>query len=81
MINDRKTVNPWNLVVQFAEDITRSVPITNINLKKTWKLLLRERSTRIPLEPLDMIDRKDKLTLLWVTFEENHELGHSLNTC
>ena len=42
-----------------------------INLKKTWELLLKGRSTRIPPEPLDIIDRKDKLNLLEVTFEEN----------
>ena len=42
-----------------------------INLKKTWELLLRGRSTRIHPEPLDIIERKDKLTLLDVIFEEN----------
>ena len=42
-----------------------------INLKKTWELLLRGRSTRIPPEPLDIIERKDMLTLLGVTFKEN----------
>ena len=40
-----------------------------INLKKTWELLLRERGTGIPPEPLDIIDRNDKLNLLGVTFE------------
>ena len=42
-----------------------------INLKKTWELLLRGRGTRIPPEPLDIIDRNDKLNLLGVTFAEN----------
>ena len=42
-----------------------------INLKKTWQLLLRGRGTRIPPEPLDIIDCNDKLNLLGVTFEKN----------
>ena len=42
-----------------------------INLKKTWQLLLRGKGARIPPEPLDIIDRNDKLNLLGVTFEEN----------
>ena len=42
-----------------------------INLKKTWQLLLRGRGTRIPPEPLDIIDGNDKLNLLGVTFEKN----------
>lgn len=33
----------------------------NFNLKKTWELLLRWRTTRTLPDPLAVIDRKDKL--------------------
>ena len=42
-----------------------------INLKKTWELLLRGRSIRFLPEPLDIIERKDKLTLLGIPLEEH----------
>ena len=39
-----------------------------VNLTKTWELLLREKTTRTPPEPLEIIGRKKKLKLLGVTF-------------
>ena len=50
-----------------------------INLKKTWELLLKGRSTRIPPEPLDIIDRKDKLTLLGVTMNWDTQFEYFLS--
>ena len=44
----------------------------NINFKKTWELLLRGKTTRIPPDPLATIERKNKLKLLGVT------LGYTL---
>ena len=41
-----------------------------VNLTKTWELLLREKTTRTPPEPLEIIGRKEKLKLLGVTFEQ-----------
>ena len=41
-----------------------------VNLTKTWELLLRGKSTRMPPEPLEIIGRKEKLKLLGVTFEQ-----------
>ena len=92
------------MLVKFADDITRIVPITargsseddssvdvqsfirradknrmTINLKKTWELLLRRRSTRIPPEPLGIIDRKDKLTLLGVTMNWDTQFEYLLS--
>ena len=50
-----------------------------INLKKTWELLLRGRSTRVPPEPLGIIDRKDKLTLLGVTMNWDTQFEYLLS--
>lgn len=41
-----------------------------VNLTKTWELLLRGITTKMPPEPLEIIGRKDKLKLLGVTFEQ-----------
>ena len=41
-----------------------------VNLTKTWELLLRGKTTRTPPEPLEIIGRKEKLKLLGVTFEQ-----------
>ena len=41
-----------------------------VNLTKTWELLLREKTTRTPPEPMEIIRRKEKLKLLSVTFEQ-----------
>ena len=41
-----------------------------VNLTKKWELLLREKTTRTPPEPLEIIGRKEKLKLLGVTFEQ-----------
>ena len=41
-----------------------------VNLTNTWELLLRRKTTRTPLEPLEIIGRKEKLKLLSVTFEQ-----------
>ena len=41
-----------------------------VNLKKTWELLLRGKTTRTPPEPLEIIESKEKLKLLGVTFEQ-----------
>ena len=37
-----------------------------VNLTKTWELLLRGKTTRTPPEPLEIIGRKEKLKLLGV---------------
>ena len=41
-----------------------------VNLTKTWELLLRGKTSRMPPEPLEIIGRKEKLKLLGVTFEQ-----------
>ena len=41
-----------------------------VNLTKTWELLLRGKTTRTPPKPLEIIGRKEKLKLLGVTFEQ-----------
>ena len=41
-----------------------------VNLTKTWELLLRGKTTRTPPEPLENIERKEKLKLLGATFEQ-----------
>ena len=41
-----------------------------VNLTKTSELLLREKTIRMPPEPLEIIGRKEKLKLLGVTFEQ-----------
>lgn len=40
-------------------------------LLKKWELLVSGKSTKIPPEALDFIERNDKLNLLGVTFAEN----------
>ena len=41
-----------------------------LNLSKTWELLLKGRTSLLPPIPLTMVQRKQKLRLLGVTFEE-----------
>ena len=41
-----------------------------VNLTKIWELLLRGQTTRTLSEPLENIERKEKLKLLGVTFEQ-----------
>ena len=41
-----------------------------VNLTKTWELLLRGKTTRTPPEPLENIERKEKLKLFGATFEQ-----------
>ena len=41
-----------------------------VNLTRTWELLLRGKTNRTPPEPLKIIGRKEKLKLLGVTFEQ-----------
>ena len=92
-INDIKAVNTnKNLLVEFSDDITVSLPIEanvgldesetevlsfiewsenncmKVNLTKTWDLLLRRKTTRTPPEPLEIIERKEKLKLLCVSY-------------
>ena len=41
-----------------------------VNLTKTWELLLRGETTRTHSEPLEIIGRKEKPKLLGVIFEQ-----------
>ena len=41
-----------------------------VNLTRPWELLLRGKTTRTPPEPLEIIERKEELELLGVTFEQ-----------
>ena len=44
-------------------------------MKKTWELLLRQKTTRTPPGPLEIIGRKEKLKLSGVTFEQDYLLS------
>ena len=55
-----------------------------LNLNKTWEMLLKSGSLKVPPAPLAIVERKTKLKLLGVTFEDDpvnwdshidHELG------
>ena len=41
------------------------------NFKKTWELLLRGKTDKVPRPRLDLITRTDKLTLLGIRLEIN----------
>ena len=41
-----------------------------VNVTKTRELLLREKTTRTPPEPLEIIARKEKLKPMGVTFKQ-----------
>ena len=40
-----------------------------VNLNKTWEMLLKSSSLKVPPAPLAIVERKTKLKLLGVTFE------------
>ena len=40
-----------------------------LNLNKTWEMLLKSGSLKVPSAPLAIVERKTKLKLLGVTFE------------
>ena len=91
MINDIKPVSPSSLLVEFADDITVSIPVLaedsniaesevssimkwaeknrmTLNLNKTWQMLPKSGSLKVPPAPLAIVERKTKLKLLGVTF-------------
>ena len=41
-----------------------------VNLMKTWELLVRGKTTRTPPEPLENIERREKLKLWGITLEQ-----------
>ena len=54
-----------NSIMQWADNNNMK-----LNLSKTWELLLKGRTSQLPPIPLTMVERKQKLRLLGVTFEE-----------
>ena len=42
-----------------------------LNLNKTWEMLLKSGSLKVPPDPLAIVERKPKLKLLGVTFEND----------
>ena len=42
-----------------------------LNLNKTWEMLLKSGSLKVPPAPLAVVERKNKLKLLGVTFEDD----------
>ena len=42
-----------------------------LNLNKTWEMLLKSSSLKVPPAPLAIVERKTKLKLLGVTFEDD----------
>ena len=42
-----------------------------VNLSKTWELVLRGKTTKVLLETLENIERKNNVRLLGVTLEED----------
>ena len=66
-----KTVSlPIEANVVLDESDTDVLYCMKVNLTETWKLLLRETTTRTPPEALEIIGRKEKLELLSVTVEQ-----------
>ena len=42
-----------------------------LNLKKTWEMILKSTSQKVPPAPLAIVERKTKLKLLGITFEDD----------
>ena len=49
-----------------------SIYIMTLNLKKTWEMILKSSSQKVPPAPLAIVERKTKLKLLLgITFEDD----------